>query len=75
MENLGDRIWNHLETHVSGSPVPFTDANISLATNLQVIHKNYKLHGLGWLEAIKEETRKKSEMEKLVISAMALRGV
>ncbi|KOS18192.1 EKC/KEOPS complex subunit [Escovopsis weberi] len=74
-EAVEDRIWSHLGTHVAGTPAPLTDANISLVSNLQTIRKNYKLNGLNWIEAIGDESRKKSETEKLIVAALALRGI
>jgi EKC/KEOPS complex subunit CGI121/TPRKB len=39
------------------------------------VRKSYKLNGLAWLDAIKDELLKRQEMERLILGGMALRGV
>lgn len=52
-----------------------TDQNIRAATDLAKVRKYYKLNGLDWLDAIKDEQQWRSETEMLILNAMALRGV
>lgn len=70
-----DQIWEHLKQNVEGEAVPVTDENIAAATDVSKVRKYYKLNGLNWLEGIKDEKEKRKEMEVLVLSAMALRGI
>lgn len=70
-----ESIWDHLTRNVEGEAVAVTDQNISVATDLPKVRKYYKLNGLDWLDAIKDEQTKRSEMEMLILNAMALRGV
>lgn len=55
--------------------MPATDENIAASTDLQAVRKNYKLNGLAWLDAIEDVTQKHTEMEKLILGGMALRGL
>lgn len=55
--------------------MPPTDEKISSIADVKTIRKNYKLNGLAWLDAIKDEVAKHEEIEKLVLSGMALRGL
>ncbi|OAA40673.1 Protein cgi121 [Metarhizium rileyi] len=68
-------IQAHLTDHVRGKPVEASDANIAAITDVAKVRKYYKLNGLGWLEAIKDEQQKLSESDTLVVSAIALRGL
>ncbi|KAK2595332.1 hypothetical protein QQS21_006932 [Conoideocrella luteorostrata] len=70
-----DSLQNHLRTNVQGSPVDATDANIATMTDLAKVRKYYKLNGLGWLDAIKDEKTKHSELDTLIVSSIALRGL
>ncbi|KAF4450941.1 Protein CGI121 [Fusarium austroafricanum] len=70
-----DQIWEHLKTNVEGEALPITDDQISTTTDVPKVRKYYKLNGLKWFDDIKDEEIKKKEMESLVISAIALRGV
>ncbi|KAF5124266.1 EKC/KEOPS complex subunit [Metarhizium anisopliae] len=70
-----DSIQAHLAEHVKGTPVDVTDANIAATTDISKVRKYYKLNGLDWLEAIRDEQKKRAELDTLVVSAMALRGL
>lgn len=70
-----DSIQAHLAEHVKGTPIDVTDANIAATTDISKVRKYYKLNGLDWLEAIKDEQNKRAELDTLVVSAMALRGL
>ncbi|KAM4067222.1 kinase binding protein [Hirsutella rhossiliensis] len=70
-----DKIWDHLEAIIEGEAVGVADENISAATDLPKVRKYYKLNGLDWLDAIKDERKRRSEVEMLILDAMALRGV
>uniref|UniRef100_A0A1Y1K7T8 EKC/KEOPS complex subunit CGI121 n=1 Tax=Photinus pyralis TaxID=7054 RepID=A0A1Y1K7T8_PHOPY len=70
-----DSIQAHLAEHVKGTPIAVTDANIAATTDISKVRKYYKLNGIDWLEAIKDEQKKRAELETLVVSAMALRGL
>ncbi|EQL00390.1 Kinase binding protein [Ophiocordyceps sinensis CO18] len=70
-----ETIWDHLTANVEGQAMSVTDENISAATDLPKVRKYYKLNGLAWLDAIKDEQKKRSEVEMLILDAMALRGV
>lgn len=52
-----------------------TDDNIGAATDIAKVRKYYKLNGLGWVEAIKDERERRAELEMLILGAMALRGI
>lgn len=68
-------IWQHLTANVQGTAAAVTDENIAAATDLPKVRKYYKLNGLPWLDAIKDETQKRAEMDTLIVSALALRGI
>ncbi|KAF2967939.1 hypothetical protein GQX73_g5621 [Xylaria multiplex] len=68
-------VEKHLLTHVQGKPVPFTDQTLSDLTDWGRVRKYYKLNGVGWLDGIKDQAAKNSEMDMLVMGGMALRGV
>ncbi|KAI1419380.1 kinase binding protein CGI-121-domain-containing protein [Xylaria sp. FL1777] len=68
-------VEKHLLTHVQGKPVPFTDQTLSELTDWGRVRKYYKLNGVGWLDGIKDPVAKNREMDLLVMSGMALRGV
>ncbi|RSM00388.1 EKC/KEOPS complex subunit [Fusarium oligoseptatum] len=70
-----DQIWEHLKTNVEGEASPVTDEQIATASDVAKVRKYYKLNGLKWLDEIKDDNVRQKEMESLVISAMALRGV
>lgn len=72
---LADAISQHLKDNVEGDIVPPTDETISSISDVKAIRKNYKLNGLAWLDTIKDEVVKREEIEKLVLSGMALRGL
>ncbi|KAJ2969836.1 hypothetical protein NUW58_g9879 [Xylaria curta] len=67
-------VEKHLQTHVQGTPVPFTDQALSELTDWGRVRKYYKLNGIGWLDGIKDEAAKNREMGMLVMGGMALRG-
>ncbi|KAI1347497.1 kinase binding protein CGI-121-domain-containing protein [Xylaria sp. FL0043] len=68
-------VEKHLITHVQGKPLPFTDETLSELTDWGRVRKYYKLNGMGWLDGIKDSAAKNREMDMLVMSGMALRGV
>lgn len=65
----------HLQEHVEGISVPFSDEILSEITDWTKVRKYYKLNGIGWMDAIKDESLKRREMEMLVLGSIALRGV
>ncbi|EMR68155.1 hypothetical protein MGN70_005871 [Eutypa lata] len=65
----------HLQEHVEGISVPFSDEILSEITDWTKVRKYYKLNGIGWIDAIKDESLKRREMEMLVLGSIALRGV
>ncbi|EFY87358.1 Protein cgi121 [Metarhizium acridum CQMa 102] len=70
-----ESIQAHLAEHVKGTPIEVTDANIAATTDISKVRKYYKLNGLDWLEAIEDEQKKRAELDTLVVSAIALRGL
>lgn len=70
-----DAIYKHLKDNVEGDIVPPTDESISSIADVKTVRKNYKLNGLAWLDTVKDEVIKREEIEKLVLSGMALRGL
>ncbi|KAI0020800.1 CGI121 protein [Xylariomycetidae sp. FL0641] len=65
----------HLREHVHGQPVPFADEVLAGFTDWARVRKYYKLNGIGWLDGMKDEARKRKELEVLVLGSMALRGL
>lgn len=55
--------------------MPATDDIIETITDIRTVRKSYKLNGLAWLDAIKDELVKRREVERLVLGGMALRGL
>lgn len=70
-----EEIQKHLDANVEGTPVPLTDEEIGAATDWAKVRKYYKLNGLAWLDAIKDDKEKRRQLDGLVLGAMALRGV
>ncbi|KAL6354162.1 hypothetical protein LRP88_12496 [Fusarium phalaenopsidis] len=70
-----DQVWEHLKANVEGEASPVTDEQIATTSDVAKVRKYYKLNGLKWLDEIKDDNIRQREMESLVISAMALRGV
>ncbi|KAG5918059.1 hypothetical protein E4U42_007008 [Claviceps africana] len=70
-----ESVQAHLAAHIKGDAVDATDANIALASHVPKIRKYYKLNGLGWLDAIKDETRKRAALDTVIVSSIALRGL
>ncbi|WYZ44653.1 hypothetical protein EsH8_VII_001089 [Colletotrichum jinshuiense] len=68
-----DEVESHLKEHFQGTPVPFTDESIATSTDWAKVRKYYKLNGLAWLDAIKDEAERREQLENLVLGAMALR--
>ncbi|KAM0275991.1 hypothetical protein ACHAQH_007209 [Verticillium albo-atrum] len=68
-------VEKHLAENVEGTPMEFSDEALAASTDWAKVKKYYKLNGLPWLDAIKDEREKKSQMDELVLGAMALRGV
>ncbi|KAM0329481.1 hypothetical protein ACHAQA_004790 [Verticillium albo-atrum] len=70
-----DDLEKHLTENVQGTAVGFSDEELARTTDWAKVKKYYKLNGLAWLDAIKDEGEKRSQMDELVLGAMALRGV
>ncbi|KAL6880740.1 CGI-121 domain-containing protein [Trichoderma novae-zelandiae] len=70
-----ESISQHLRDNVEGDAVPATDEAIQTITDVRTVRKSYKLNGLAWLDAIKDELVKRQEIERLIVGGMALRGV
>nr|XP_036578609.1 kinase binding protein-like protein [Colletotrichum truncatum]KAF6785904.1 kinase binding protein-like protein [Colletotrichum truncatum] len=70
---LAEDVEKHLNENFQGTPVPFTDESIATSTDWAKVRKYYKLNGLPWLDAIKDEAERKEQLETLVLGAMALR--
>lgn len=70
-----DDLWTHLQTHVHGTNVPFSDEEIAGSTDWSNIRRYYKLNGVAGLDGIKDEKARQEEMEALILGSMALRGV
>lgn len=70
-----DDIEKHLAENVEGTPAEFSDDELGVSTDWTKVKKYYKLNGLQWLDAIKDEQERKLQMDELVLGAMALRGV
>ncbi|KAI4865501.1 hypothetical protein F4820DRAFT_295859 [Hypoxylon rubiginosum] len=70
-------LHDHLLANVQGTPVPFTDEALRAEhfTDWPKVRKYYKLNGVGWLDGVRDESRKQKEMELLVLGGMALRGL
>ncbi|KFA61823.1 hypothetical protein S40285_07542 [Stachybotrys chlorohalonatus IBT 40285] len=68
-------VWNHLEQGVDGTAVPVSDENLATVTDLPKVRKYYKLNGLNWLDRQDDDGFKRQEMEMLILSSMAIRGV
>lgn len=64
-----------MTANIDGVSVPATDSNINATTDLAKVQKYYKLNSISWLEATKDEKTKRSELDTLVISSIALRGL
>lgn len=70
-----DDIAKHLSQHVEGDQLPVTDENIAPVTDNSKVAKYYKLNGLSWLDAIKDQPQKRKEVETLVVGTLAVRGI
>lgn len=72
-----ESIWQHLTTHVQGTPVPLTDEEFAKSADWQKVRKYYKLNGVPGVERIDkaDEEGRRKEMEALVVSGIALRGL
>ncbi|KAJ4395607.1 hypothetical protein N0V85_006487 [Neurospora sp. IMI 360204] len=72
-----ESIWQHLTTHIQGKPVPLTDGELAKSTDWQKVRKYYKLNGVPRVERIDkaDEEGRRREMEGLVVSGIALRGL
>ncbi|KAI1202903.1 kinase binding protein CGI-121-domain-containing protein [Nemania serpens] len=68
-------IERHLLAHVEGTPAPFTDETLAALTDWARVRKYYKLNGVSWLDRMKDPVLKQREMNMLVTSSMALKGV
>jgi len=68
-------VEEHLLANVQGKSVPFTDDTLSQLTDLGRVRKYYKLNGIGWLDAIKDQATKNREMDALIMGGIALRGL
>ena len=65
----------HLAAHVEGTGAPFSDEVLAQTTDWAKVRKYYKLNGVAWVDAIKDESARRREMEMLVLGSMALRGL
>ena len=70
-----EHVWSHLSEHVKGTPAALADAEIAKATDWPKVRKYYKLNGAPVLEGIKGEPERAKELEALVLSGMALKGI
>ncbi|KAK3495739.1 kinase binding protein CGI-121-domain-containing protein [Neurospora crassa] len=72
-----ESIWQHLTTHIQGTPVPLTNEEFTKSTDWAKVRKYYKLNGVPDVERIDkaDEEGRRKEMEGLVISGIALRGL
>lgn len=70
-----EQVENHLAEHVHGESVPFSDDEIAKLTDWPKLRKYHKLNGMAYVEGIKDEDAKTKELEVLVVSAIALRGL
>ncbi|ROT39655.1 CGI121 protein [Sodiomyces alkalinus F11] len=70
-----EQIQKHLDENVEGTPTDFSDEAIAEVTDWGKVKKYYKLNGLPWLDAIKDQEESRGQMQGLVLGAMALRGV
>ncbi|KAF6809073.1 hypothetical protein CSOJ01_07142 [Colletotrichum sojae] len=66
-------VEKHLKENFQGTPVPFSDESIATSTDWSKVRKYYKLNGLAWVDAIKDEAERREQLETLVLGAMALR--
>ncbi|KXX82898.1 hypothetical protein MMYC01_200615 [Madurella mycetomatis] len=70
-----DSIWAHLTKHIKGTPTPFTDPELSHATDWPKVRRYYRLNGVPALEKLDNEEERRRQMERLAIMGMALRGL
>ncbi|KAI1799024.1 CGI-121-domain-containing protein [Daldinia bambusicola] len=70
-------VQQHLLAHVRGTPAPFTDEVLARSglTDWAKVRKYYKLGGVGWLDGVRDEERRRRESEMLVLGSMALRSL
>lgn len=74
-EPTSESIANHISTIIEGEQLAATDENIAAITDLAKVSKYYKLNGLSWLDKIENPAAKHKELEMLVLSTMALKGI
>ncbi|ORY55923.1 uncharacterized protein BCR38DRAFT_356316 [Pseudomassariella vexata] len=65
----------HLNEHVKGESVEFSDEEIAKTTDWSKLRKYHKLNGAAGLDDITDMDAKRKEMEMMIVSAMALRGL
>ncbi|KAI8961264.1 CGI-121-domain-containing protein [Daldinia sp. FL1419] len=71
-----EAVRQHVLANVSGSPAPFTDDVLQAGLTDRVkVRKYYKLNGISWLDAIKDDSLQRRESELLVLGSMALRSL
>lgn len=70
-----EEVWAHLEENVKGDCEVLSDEALAGITDLSKVRKYYKLNGLNWLDGVKDEKAKRTELESLVLGGMALRGI
>lgn len=70
-----EAVEKHLVENVQGESVPFSDDELAKLTDWPKLRKYHKLNGVSYVEGIKDEEVKRKELELLVVSAMALRGL
>ena len=74
-DSSADAIWEHLRTNVQGDAEQLTDDALASIVDLSKLRKYHKLNGIQWLETIKDKNIKQKEIETLILSGMALRGI
>jgi EKC/KEOPS complex subunit CGI121/TPRKB len=74
-QQTAEDVEKHLQEHVQGQSVPLSDEELAKLTDWPKLRKYHKLNGISHIEAMKDEEAKKKELELLVVSAMALRGL
>lgn len=70
-----ESVEKHLDESVRGEGVPVTDEELAKLTDWPKLRKYHKLNGIAYIEGIKDEETRRKELELLVVSAMALRGL
>lgn len=72
---IAEDVQKHLAENVQGESVPFSDEELAKSTDWPKLRKYHKLNSVNYVEGIKDAEVKRKELELLVVSAMALRGL